>query len=305
MNITSRRNFLKSSSALLAALALSNSSFAVESQKQLLCFSTLGCPKWSWPAILNFARQNGFAAIEIRGIQGQMDLLKCPEFSNKESILSSRKLAEDQNIKISGIGSSVNLHYQDTDEWQKNLDTAKQYIDLSHKLGSPYMRVFPNKLPPTEEKNAVIDRISERLLSLGEYAKGSGVIVLLESHGDVVETENLKKIMELAAHTNTGLLWDVFNMWSITKEDPIKVYPEIKKYIRHTHLKDGRFIDGKWKYSLFGRGECPVFDAIDLLHNDGYKGYYGFEWEKFWHPDIEEPEIAFPDYALMMNKHFS
>ena len=22
---------------------------------------------------------------------------------------------------------------------------------------------------------------------------------------------------------------------------------------------------------------------------DGYKGYYSFEWEKLWHPEIAEP----------------
>jgi len=29
----------------------------------------------------------------------------------------------------------------------------------------------------------------------------------------------------------------------------------------------------------------------------GYKGFYSFEWEKRWHPEIEEPEVAFAQYA--------
>ena len=33
-----------------------------------------------------------------------------------------------------------------------------------------------------------------------------------------------------------------------------------------------------------------------------YKGFYGFEWEKQWHPDIAEPEVAFPHYAQVMSK---
>jgi hypothetical protein len=35
----------------------------------------------------------------------------------------------------------------------------------------------------------------------------------------------------------------------------------------------------------------------------GYKGYYSFEWEKVWHPDIEEPEIAFPDFARVVSQY--
>ena len=34
----------------------------------------------------------------------------------------------------------------------------------------------------------------------------------------------------------------------------------------------------------------------------GYKGYYGFEWEKQWHPDIAEPEVAFPQYAEVVTQ---
>ena len=33
---------------------------------------------------------------------------------------------------------------------------------------------------------------------------------------------------------------------------------------------------------------------------DGYDGYFSFEWEKKWVPDLEEPEIAFPAYAEYM-----
>ena len=33
---------------------------------------------------------------------------------------------------------------------------------------------------------------------------------------------------------------------------------------------------------------------------NGYKGYYCFEWEKAWHPEIEDPDVAFPQYADVM-----
>lgn len=300
----SRRGFIKTGSGLLGAIALTGISFDDKQKKPLLSFSTLGCPKWTWPEIINCASQNGFAGIEMRGILGEMDLIKSPLFSSKENILSSRRQAEDKQIKIVDLGSSANLHYKNDALWQKDLDSAKKYIDLAHQLNCPYVRVFPNKIPKDQDRNATIDRIGERLLELGKFAKGSNVSVLMETHGDAVETPVLKRIMELAYNPNTGLVWDVFNMWSVTKEPPAKVYPEIKKYIKHTHLKDGKFINGEWKYVLFGRGECPVFEAIDLLRKGGYQGYYSLEWEKVWHPDIAEPEVVFPDYAVVMKKHF-
>jgi sugar phosphate isomerase/epimerase len=93
-------------------------------------------------------------------------------------------------------------------------------------------------------------------------------------------------------------------MWTITKEPPAQVYKKLKKYIRHTHIKDAQLADGKPQYTFLGKGEVPIFEAIDVLIKDGYKGYYSFEWEKLWHPEIEEPEIALADYATVMKEHF-
>jgi hypothetical protein len=33
------------------------------------------------------------------------------------------------------------------------------------------------------------------------------------------------------------------------------------------------------------------------LVKTGYRGYFNFEWEKRWHPEIEEPEVAIRHYA--------
>ena len=93
-------------------------------------------------------------------------------------------------------------------------------------------------------------------------------------------------------------------MWTITKEPPAQVYEKIKKYIYHTHIKDAKLVNGKVEYTLLGKGEVPIFEAIDLLQKGGYTGFYSFEWEKMWHPEIPEPELAFADYPKAMKKYF-
>ena len=126
----------------------------------------------------------------------------------------------------------------------------------------------------------------------------------METHGDVVYASDLLHIMQSAAHENVGLVWDISNMWTVTKEPPAEVYQKLKKYIRHTHIKDAKLVNGKPQYTLLGQGDVPIFEAIDTLHRNGYKGYYSFEWEKLWHPEIAEPEIALADYPEAMRKHF-
>jgi sugar phosphate isomerase/epimerase len=303
MTHTTRKEFLQTSALALASLVV-NSSFELRKKDLLLSFSTLGCPDWTFQQIADFAVQHGYKGIEVRGIQRRMDLTQCPEFNTEENRKITMSLMKQKGLRFVGLGSSANLHVPEGAEWDKNMNEAKRFIDLAQQINCPYVRVFPNKLPPEEDKNSVINRMAKRLLQLGDYAKEKNVTVLMETHGDVVKIDDLITIMQAANHPNVGLVWDVCNMWTITKEPPAHAFQQLKKYIRHTHIKDARLVDGKPQYTLLGQGEVPIFEAIDALQKGGYKGYYSFEWEKLWHPEIAEPEIAIADYPVAMKKHF-
>jgi len=301
--IQTRREFLQTSSALLAG-AFAFSAFNFKGKTPLLAFSTLSCPDWSFNQIVDFAAQHHFNGIEVRGILRELDLTKCKEF-NKENISSTLKLMQDNQLRFVNLGSSCTLHYSDAQERKKNLDEGKRFIDLAHEINCPYVRVFPNIFPKDVDKNFTMDLISKGLLELGDYAKGSNVNVLIESHGDLAYIDDIEKVMKASEHKNVGLVWDVCNMWVKTKESPTLAYSKLKKYIRHTHLKNAKLIDGKIQYVHLNEGEVPVFEAIDILSKENYKGFYCFEWEKLWHPEIEAPEIAIANYAEVMHNHFN
>ena len=298
-----RRKFLKATT-LLMATPFAPKFFDVKKNKPLLAFSTLGCPDWNFQKIIDFAVEHNYNGIELRGLLRQMDLTKCPEFS-PQNIAATLAVMKDKNLAFADLGSSTNLHFAESAERKKNLDEAKSFIDLAQKINCPHVRVFPNSLPKDQDKNDTMELIIKGLLELGDYAKGSNVSVLMETHGDVVWAADIEKIMQSAFNEHTGLVWDVTNMWSITKEPPVEVYQKLKKYIRHTHIKDLKMIDGKEHYVLLGHGEVPIFTAIDALRKGGYKGYYSFEWEKLWHPEIAEPEIALAQYSKVMLQHFN
>ncbi|HMH23683.1 MAG TPA: sugar phosphate isomerase/epimerase family protein [Puia sp.] len=304
-----RRDFLKTATALLplsvlAGLPASAASAGRQSATPLLSFSTLGCPDWTYGRILDFAAANGYAGLEIRGIQRQLDLSQSPHFNSPANILTTRTMAEDKGLRFVDLGSSAEMHHPEGPVRQKNMDEVRRFIDLAHELHCPYIRVFPNNLPEDQDRDATIGLIIQGLLESGKYAEGGDVTVLMESHGELTHSRDLEKIMRSARHPHVGLVWDIVNMWSATKESPAEVYPVLKDYIRHTHIKDLRFVDGKEQYVLLGKGEAPIFEGIDALVKGGYKGYYSFEWEKLWHPEIGDPEIALADYPVAMRKHF-
>jgi sugar phosphate isomerase/epimerase len=297
--MTNRREFLKHSSGLIG---LSTLDFTAP-KKALLSFSTLGCPGWTFSQALQHASASNYQGIEIRGIKGDLDLPKNPLFS-ASNIASTKREVADSQIKIVNLGSSANMHFLDPAKRQKNLDEAKKYFELADQLGCPFIRVFPNDLPKDQPEAETVDAIIRALQELGDFAKNSGVKVLLVSHGKVIKSDMLLHIMQEANHTNVGLVWDFFNMWSVTKEAPADMYKQLKKYIYHTHIKDAQLTENGEMYTLLGEGNAPVKEALHALKSGGYSGYYSFEWEKLWHMEIAEPEIAFPHFAKNFNAYW-
>ena len=300
---TTRKEFLQTSAVLLATI-VTGTSFDFKKNKPLLSFSTLGCPDWTFQQITSFAAEHGYKGIEVRGIQKQMDLTKCPEFLTEESRKETLALMKEEGLEFINLGSSATLHFPDGAEREKNLTEGRSFIDLAQQINCPYVRVFPNKFPKEQDRNTTIGLIVKGLLALGDYAKQKNVTVLMETHGDVVKIADLEEIMRLAEHTNVGLVWDPCNMWTVTKEPPMEAWNKLKKYIHHTHIKDATLVDGKLQYQFLGQGEVPIGEAIKALAKGGYKGYYSFEWEKMWHPEIAEPELAFADYPKAIKKFF-
>ena len=296
----SRRTFL---AGIAGAAAVSRSLRAQPRRPRLpLAFSTLGCPRWPWPRILEQASQMGYSGIELRGIEMQMDLPKRPEFTGSR-LAQSLKDLDALNLAITDLGASARMHESDAAVRASQLDEGRRFVDLAHQLRAPYVRVFGDKIPPAEPRAAVIARVVEGLRTLGEHARGSGVGIVIEAHGDFTDSPTLLEVLKSAAMDNVALLWDAHHTFVSGKEPPATTFQAMKQYIRHTHLKDSKPEPNGVRYVLTGAGTVPVREAVSVLARGGYKGYYCFEWEKGWHPEIEEPEIAFPHFVEMMRKY--
>src|SRR5450759_126113 len=299
-----RRDLLRLATSVVAGSSIGSSKPA---GRLPIAVSTLGCPKWDWTTIVRNTSQWGFAALELRGIQDQMDLPKCAEFGGTRLKGTLRDLSAAA-LSISDLGASAQMHEPDPDKRAKHMDEARRFIALAHELHAPYVRVFPNQFIPGEDKRVTFARISDGLHELGEYARPAGVTIIVESHGEFRRGEDIIPILEGAKSKSVGCLWDAPHTW-LAGEEPAHTFQPLGKYTRHTHLKDSVPIPGKSKedrhYVLTGTGDIPVKETVRVLAENGYKGYFCFEWEKRWHPEIEEPEVAFPHYARTMRDYLA
>jgi sugar phosphate isomerase/epimerase len=300
-----RRRFLATLGAGVAAPAI----LRAQSPKKRypIAFSTLGCPGWSWKTILEQADRLGYAALELRGVAGEMELTKVPELTGSRRAGTKKDLAA-LGLVISDLGASAHMHEKDPAAREKQLDEGRRFVDLAQALGVKYVRVFGDKIPEGEPRDEVLKRVEDGFQTLSSYAKPAGVTVLIESHGDFTHSKDLLEILTRVDSPQFALLWDAHHSFVAGKEQPAETYARLGKWIRHTHLKDSKPAGAKpedRRYVLLGTGEVPVKEQVRVLAGAGYKGYYCFEWEKKWHPEIEEPEVAFPQYAKVMGEYLA
>ena len=57
--------------------------------------------------------------------------------------------------------------------------------------------------------------------------------------------------------------------------------------------------------TLYRDGEVPGRDVLTTLARRCYDGWICVEWEKMWHPEIEEPDVAFPQHLRTMRQYLS
>ena len=249
-----------------------------------LAFSTLGCPEWDLDTIIRAAREFGYDGIELRALAGSLDLL------------SRTELTTPAGIEICCVDTSCAFHSPDAGERANQVSIALAHAELAAQLSAPLIRVFPDQIQPGAQRNETRDWIAECLHAIAERMP-YGVDVALETHGDFARAEAAVEIAKLANHPKVKLIWDVANSFAAgdTIEEAGRV---VQPYLAHIHLRDAKPVTGSehWLPVLAGHGRVSFAKAIVVIRELNYNGYISFEWEKYWRPEIEAPEVALPDF---------
>ena len=266
-----------------------------------LAFSTLGCPDWDITRIAETARRLGYDGVELRAVSGSLDLLSRREFTGKE-IGKTKAYFEEHGVEICCVDTSCTFHSSDSGERAAQVELALAHTELGAQLGAPLIRVFPDKIQPGANREETRDFIAESLHHIAQRMPAS-IQVGLETHGDFARTETATEIVVLADHRQVKLIWDVAN--SLAAGDSIRHAARVvEPYLAHVHLRDARPTTSSehWLPVLAGCGSVSFAETLAVLETLNYDGYVSFEWEKYWHPEIEEPEVALPDFMNAIRK---
>src|SRR5260370_32507358 len=275
---TRRREFTKT---LTGAVMAASFAPAGEPARLPIAFSTLGCPAWDLQKILTFAEQHGFAAVEFRGLQGNLDLPTHAAFA-ADHIAETKREIQSHGLRIACVSSSASLHGSDPENLSKALLDSRRFIDLASTLDAPYVRVFGSSTDsahPSVPSDDLKARVAAGLHELGEYAGPRKVTVIIESHDDFTSSATLADRLHRADSKSVAPLWDAHYTFAESNEDPKFTVGQLGPWIRHTHLKDSVGKGGDRKYVLTGRGNVPIKEQIAAFRSLRYKAFYCFALE--------------------------
>lgn len=261
-----------------------------------LAFSTLGCPDWTFEQAAEQAARHGYKALEVRLLNGEV----IPADLSADQRAAVKETLARHDLSICGLGLSTRFAFADAAERQANLDLLHRYIELAAEMNVPMVRTFGGPLTEGVSLDQAVDYVAEALNAAAPAAEQAGVTILLETHDAFCKGADVAKVMAQVSSQNVAAVWDVHHPFRMG-EDIETTWRMIGSRVKHVHIKDARLRpDGSWQLVLLGQGEVPCRDVIELLHREGYQGMVAAEWEKKWHPEIEEPEVALPQHAEVL-----
>jgi len=205
MQYVSRRTFLETSAAATALALSGQTARAASGDKMAYGLVTyLWGQDWDLPTLIANCEKSGALGVELRtthahGVE--------PTLNDKQRAAVRDRFA-DSDVTLVGIGSNERFDDPDPAIVKKAIDATKEFIQLSHDVGSTGVKVKPDRFHPNVPHEKTIEQIGNSLNELGKYADGFGQQIRLEVHGQCAELPTIKAIMDVADHRNVAVCWN-------------------------------------------------------------------------------------------------
>ena len=290
-----RKEFIKLAST--GALGISSLGYiSCENQKEL--FFKLSLAQWSLNKAIRggemdpylFAEKSselGFTGLEYVN-QLYDDVMKSEDKSSaiKEFILKNNQLADDNGVEnvLIMIDDEGNLADENENMRLKAIDNHKLWIDTAAAMNCSSIRLNLYGSKDVETwKNLSIDSLSK----LGEYAKGTGINVIVENHGRI--TSNIPELMNVIYGTNmdnVGTLPDFGNFCMADEGDGSVFDGSCEKmydfYQGVEEMMPKAFAVSAKSNDFDDNGDEKTIDymrMMKIVKSFGYTGYVGVEYE--------------------------
>jgi sugar phosphate isomerase/epimerase len=215
---------------------------------------------WDLPTILKNCETAKVYGVELRSGHAHRVEPSLNEQQRKEV----KKRFADSPITLVGLGAKIGFDSPDPQEHNKNVETVKDLIKLSHDIGGGGVRAMPNKKHKEVPIEQTIEQIGKSVNEVGKFGADYGQQFRLEVHGDFEDIPTFKKIIDIANHPNVFVCWNC-NKGDLKGKGLEYNFNLLKDRIGLVHVQE---LDSP-KY--------PFAEVIKLLVRMDYKGWVELE----------------------------
>ena len=243
------------------------------------------------PTSVRKAAECGAQGIQVYSTHGEM----APENLSPEKRREFLKLVKDNGLIISALcgdlGGGGFIH---KDLNKERVEKSKRILDLAKDLETDIVTTHIGVVPsdPNHDRYKIMQ---EACHELAEYADSIDAHFAVETGPETSAV--LKGFLDSLNSTGVGVNLDPANLVMVTGDDPVGAVHNLKKYIVHTHAKDGKqifFRDPEIVYGIkkdvivtddsfievpLGEGSVDFPKYLAALEEIGYNGFLTIERE--------------------------
>lgn len=270
-----------------------------------LCFYSAPLPEIkSYYDMLDISAEYGFDKIEGFNM---LDFSE-PDIDAAKKV---REYADSLGIGFSCFSVYINLVGDDRDE---QLARLIKYADVAKALGSPFLHHtiaadFENPDKVISNRELYFKRGIEAVRNVYDYCESIGIRAIYEEQGFVFNgIEGYSRFLDEVGR-EVGVLCDFANICQ--SGDKIEDFiARFGKRCVHAHIKDVSLNNIQSKTALpllsggfmheaeIGKGDINIENALKLLSDCGYNGYFGIEYGSPDRKDRIDNAVSFLDAIL-------
>lgn len=159
-----------------------------------------------------------------------------PENFSKEDRRELLKFTKDLGLRFSAICGDLGRGFGNPELNPELIEKSKRILDLALDFETDVVTTHIGVVP--EDKNHPRYQIMQQACyELANYADSIHAHFAIETGPE--RSEVLRDFLDSLGSTGVGVNLDPANLVMVTGDDPVKAVHNLKKYIVHTHAKDG------------------------------------------------------------------
>ena len=287
----SRRRFLASSAALVAAPALGiepvkrpgpkpdlKLSLAAYSFRQAL---DLKKPTMTLFEFIDLAADLPLDAVELTSYYWAE--------TTDEYIDKLKAHAAKKKLAVSGVPIGNNFCVSDPNKLKAELDKAKAWVTRAGRVGARTVRIFAGNLEKGDTLEAAQKRVVAAIEELATVAEKAGVVLALENHGGITATPEL--LLALVKPVTSKRVAVNIDTGNFRTENPYADVAKIAPYGVVSQIKTEVSPKGK------PTEEADLKKLVGILKEANFHGYVALEYEA-----KEDATTAVPRYVKELRK---